>query len=166
MADCPYPDPVVQVTDVQKLARDLVVIPNRRVQLAPNIGSSAARSVAAAARLRSARHPGLTPVHVRSLHLPGQGLSAASGRIVARQVLAAEQAASTSTAPSARPGPAAPLRCRHSWGAEAQRLSRHYPIDPVRPGHRTGRRQPACHRDSAASDKAAHPAVGESLPPG
>ena len=38
MADYPYPDPIVQVTDVQELARDLVVIPNRRVQLVPNIG--------------------------------------------------------------------------------------------------------------------------------
>ncbi len=38
MADYPYPEPVVQVADVQELARDLVVIPNRRVQLVPNIG--------------------------------------------------------------------------------------------------------------------------------
>jgi glyoxylase-like metal-dependent hydrolase (beta-lactamase superfamily II) len=38
MADYSYPDPIVQVTDVQELARDLVVIPNRRVQLVPNIG--------------------------------------------------------------------------------------------------------------------------------
>ena len=38
MADYPYPDPIVQVTDVQELARDLVVILNRRVQLVPNIG--------------------------------------------------------------------------------------------------------------------------------
>jgi glyoxylase-like metal-dependent hydrolase (beta-lactamase superfamily II) len=38
MADYPYPDPIVQVTDVHELARDLVVIPNRRVQLVPNIG--------------------------------------------------------------------------------------------------------------------------------
>lgn len=38
MAGYPYPDPIVQVTDVQELARDLVVIPNRRVQLVPNIG--------------------------------------------------------------------------------------------------------------------------------
>jgi hypothetical protein len=38
MAEYPYPDPIVQVTDVQDLARDLVVIPNRRVPLVPNIG--------------------------------------------------------------------------------------------------------------------------------
>ena len=38
MAEYPYPDPIVQVTDVQEVARDLVVIPNRRVQLVPNIG--------------------------------------------------------------------------------------------------------------------------------
>jgi glyoxylase-like metal-dependent hydrolase (beta-lactamase superfamily II) len=38
MSDYPYPDPVVQVTDVRELARDLVVIPDRRVQLVPNIG--------------------------------------------------------------------------------------------------------------------------------
>ena len=38
MAEYPYPEPVVQVADVQELARDLVVIPNRRVQLVPNIG--------------------------------------------------------------------------------------------------------------------------------
>jgi glyoxylase-like metal-dependent hydrolase (beta-lactamase superfamily II) len=38
MAEYPYPDPIVQVTDVQEVARDLVVIPNHRVQLVPNIG--------------------------------------------------------------------------------------------------------------------------------
>jgi hypothetical protein len=38
MAEYPYPDPVVQVADARELARDLVVIPNRRVQLVPNIG--------------------------------------------------------------------------------------------------------------------------------
>jgi glyoxylase-like metal-dependent hydrolase (beta-lactamase superfamily II) len=38
MAEYPYPDPVVQITDVPELARDLVVIPNRHVQLVPNIG--------------------------------------------------------------------------------------------------------------------------------
>ncbi|GAA0390173.1 MBL fold metallo-hydrolase [Acrocarpospora corrugata] len=38
MTDYVMPDPVVQVTDVQELAHDLVVIPNRRVQLVPNIG--------------------------------------------------------------------------------------------------------------------------------
>jgi hypothetical protein len=40
MPEYPYPDPIVQITDVQELARDLVVIPNRRVKLVPNIGSS------------------------------------------------------------------------------------------------------------------------------
>ncbi|MFE2744474.1 MBL fold metallo-hydrolase [Streptomyces scopuliridis] len=38
MAEYTMPDPVVHVTDVRELARDLVVIPNRRVQLVPNIG--------------------------------------------------------------------------------------------------------------------------------
>ncbi|MFE9889633.1 MBL fold metallo-hydrolase [Streptomyces scopuliridis] len=38
MAEYTMPDPVVDVTDVRELARDLVVIPNRRVQLVPNIG--------------------------------------------------------------------------------------------------------------------------------
>ncbi|MEV4969559.1 MBL fold metallo-hydrolase [Streptomyces scopuliridis] len=38
MAEHTMPDPVVRVTDVQELARDLVVIPNRQVQLVPNIG--------------------------------------------------------------------------------------------------------------------------------
>jgi len=38
MSEYPYPDPIVQITDVQEIARDLVVIPNRRVQLVPNIG--------------------------------------------------------------------------------------------------------------------------------
>ena len=38
MDEYPYPDPIVQVTDVQELARDLLVIPNRRVQLVPNVG--------------------------------------------------------------------------------------------------------------------------------
>jgi glyoxylase-like metal-dependent hydrolase (beta-lactamase superfamily II) len=32
------PDPVVRITDVQELARDLVVVPDRRVPLVPNIG--------------------------------------------------------------------------------------------------------------------------------
>jgi glyoxylase-like metal-dependent hydrolase (beta-lactamase superfamily II) len=34
----PYPDPVVEITGVQELARDLVVIPDHRVPLVPNIG--------------------------------------------------------------------------------------------------------------------------------
>jgi hypothetical protein len=38
LPEYPYPDPIVQITDVQELARDLVVIPNRRVKLVPNIG--------------------------------------------------------------------------------------------------------------------------------
>jgi len=38
MAEYVLPDPVVQIAGVQELARDLVVIPNRRVQLVPNIG--------------------------------------------------------------------------------------------------------------------------------
>lgn len=38
MAEHTMPDPVVHVTDIQELARDLVVIPNRQVQLVPNIG--------------------------------------------------------------------------------------------------------------------------------
>jgi glyoxylase-like metal-dependent hydrolase (beta-lactamase superfamily II) len=38
MAEYPYPDPTVEITDVRELARDLVVIPDRRVQLVPNIG--------------------------------------------------------------------------------------------------------------------------------
>ena len=33
-----YPHPVVEITGVQELARDLVVIPDRRVPLVPNIG--------------------------------------------------------------------------------------------------------------------------------
>jgi glyoxylase-like metal-dependent hydrolase (beta-lactamase superfamily II) len=31
-------DPIVEITQVRELARDLVVIPNRRVELVPNIG--------------------------------------------------------------------------------------------------------------------------------
>ncbi len=38
MAEYVLPDPVVQIAGVQEVARDLVVIPNRRVQLVPNIG--------------------------------------------------------------------------------------------------------------------------------
>ena len=38
MADHQLPDPVVQTTGAHELARDLVVIPNRRVDLVPNIG--------------------------------------------------------------------------------------------------------------------------------
>jgi hypothetical protein len=32
------PDPVVDVTDATEVARDLVVVPNRRIDLVPNIG--------------------------------------------------------------------------------------------------------------------------------
>jgi glyoxylase-like metal-dependent hydrolase (beta-lactamase superfamily II) len=38
MSDYPYADPIVDLTDVQELARDVVVIPNRNVDLVPNIG--------------------------------------------------------------------------------------------------------------------------------
>ncbi len=38
MAEYVLPEPVVQIAGVQELARDLVVIPNRCVQLVPNIG--------------------------------------------------------------------------------------------------------------------------------
>jgi glyoxylase-like metal-dependent hydrolase (beta-lactamase superfamily II) len=38
MADYKLPEPLVQITDEQELARDLIVIPNHRVQLVPNIG--------------------------------------------------------------------------------------------------------------------------------
>ncbi|MCO6005553.1 MBL fold metallo-hydrolase [Actinoallomurus purpureus] len=38
MNDYVMPDPVVQVTGAQELARDLVVVPDRRVPLVPNIG--------------------------------------------------------------------------------------------------------------------------------
>lgn len=38
MADYPYPDPVVQTSQVRELARDLVVVPNQGVQLVPNVG--------------------------------------------------------------------------------------------------------------------------------
>jgi len=37
MAEYPYPEPVVQIADVRELARDLVMIPNQRVPLVPNI---------------------------------------------------------------------------------------------------------------------------------
>jgi glyoxylase-like metal-dependent hydrolase (beta-lactamase superfamily II) len=38
MADTVTTDPAVEVTDVRELARDLVVVPNRGVDLVPNIG--------------------------------------------------------------------------------------------------------------------------------
>ncbi len=38
MAEYELPEPVVQISGIQELARDLVVIPNRRVGLVPNIG--------------------------------------------------------------------------------------------------------------------------------
>jgi glyoxylase-like metal-dependent hydrolase (beta-lactamase superfamily II) len=38
MAEHMMPEPVVHVTGVQELARDVVVVPDRRVQLVPNIG--------------------------------------------------------------------------------------------------------------------------------
>lgn len=38
MTEYPYADPVVDLTHVQELGRDVVVIPNRNVDLVPNIG--------------------------------------------------------------------------------------------------------------------------------
>ncbi|MEV4459956.1 MBL fold metallo-hydrolase [Microbispora sp. NPDC004025] len=38
MSEYVLPEPVVRIEEVRELARDLVVIPNRRVQLVPNIG--------------------------------------------------------------------------------------------------------------------------------
>ncbi len=38
MAEYEMPEPIVQIAEVAELARDLVVIPNRRVELVPNIG--------------------------------------------------------------------------------------------------------------------------------
>jgi glyoxylase-like metal-dependent hydrolase (beta-lactamase superfamily II) len=38
MADHDLPDPIVEITDVRELASDLVVVPDRRVPLVPNIG--------------------------------------------------------------------------------------------------------------------------------
>ena len=38
MPEYPYPEPVVRTDEVRELARDLVVIPNRSVELVPNIG--------------------------------------------------------------------------------------------------------------------------------
>lgn len=38
MSEYPYPDPVVEIADVQEPAPDVVVIPNRNVDLVPNIG--------------------------------------------------------------------------------------------------------------------------------
>ncbi|XVQ82740.1 MBL fold metallo-hydrolase [Microbispora siamensis] len=38
MSEYMLPGPVVRIEEVRELARDLVVIPNRRVQLVPNIG--------------------------------------------------------------------------------------------------------------------------------
>jgi glyoxylase-like metal-dependent hydrolase (beta-lactamase superfamily II) len=38
MAEYVLPEPVVRISDLRELGRDLLVIPNRRVQLVPNIG--------------------------------------------------------------------------------------------------------------------------------
>ncbi|WP_194908482.1 MBL fold metallo-hydrolase [Catenulispora rubra] len=38
MADYPFPDPVVETSGAQEIARDLVVLPNHDVDLVPNIG--------------------------------------------------------------------------------------------------------------------------------
>lgn len=38
MPEYPHPDPVVEVSEIQEVARDVVVVPNRRVDLVPNIG--------------------------------------------------------------------------------------------------------------------------------
>ncbi|MBU3065991.1 MBL fold metallo-hydrolase [Nocardia sp. NEAU-G5] len=38
MPEYPYPDPVVEIEDVRELGHDLVVVPNRGVDLVPNIG--------------------------------------------------------------------------------------------------------------------------------
>jgi glyoxylase-like metal-dependent hydrolase (beta-lactamase superfamily II) len=38
MPEYPFPDPVVETSDAQEIARDLVVVPNHDVDLVPNIG--------------------------------------------------------------------------------------------------------------------------------
>jgi len=38
MTEYTHPEPIVQISDIQELEHDLVVIPSRRVQLVPNIG--------------------------------------------------------------------------------------------------------------------------------
>ena len=38
MAEYPFPDPIVEISDVRELAHDLVVVPNRDVDLVPNVG--------------------------------------------------------------------------------------------------------------------------------
>ena len=88
MAEYEMPEPIVQIAEVAELARDLVVIPNRRVQLVPNIGvvggtdsvlvidtgmgpSNAAKVLEFAAEYASGRKLYLTTTHFHPEHAFG-----------------------------------------------------------------------------------------------
>ena len=109
MADYPYPDPIVQVTDVQELARDLVVIPNRRVQLVPNIGviggthsvlvietgmgpRNAGKVLAFAAEYAKSRKLYLTTTHFHPEHAFGAKVFAGHATYLANQAQASDLA--------------------------------------------------------------------------
>ncbi len=88
MAEYEMPEPIVQIAEVAELARDLVVIPNRRVELVPNIGvvggtdsvlvidtgmgpSNAAKVLEFAADYASGRKLYLTTTHFHPEHAFG-----------------------------------------------------------------------------------------------
>jgi glyoxylase-like metal-dependent hydrolase (beta-lactamase superfamily II) len=88
MAEYEMPEPIVEIAEVAELARDLVVIPNRRVQLVPNIGvvggtdsvlvidtgmgpSNAAKVLEFAAEYASGRKLYLTTTHFHPEHAFG-----------------------------------------------------------------------------------------------
>jgi len=88
MAEYEMPEPIVEIAEVAELARDLVVIPNRRVQLVPNIGvvggtdsvlvidtgmgpSNAAKVLEFAADYASGRKLYLTTTHFHPEHAFG-----------------------------------------------------------------------------------------------
>ncbi len=88
MAEYEMPEPIVEIAEVAELARDLVVIPNRRVELVPNIGvvggtdsvlvidtgmgpSNAAKVLEFAADYASGRKLYLTTTHFHPEHAFG-----------------------------------------------------------------------------------------------
>ncbi|WP_033289779.1 MBL fold metallo-hydrolase [Amycolatopsis jejuensis] len=110
MPEYPYPDPDVQTSEVRELARDLVVIPDRRVQLVPNIGviggseavlvvdtgigrANAAKVLEFAAEYAKGRKLYLTTTHFHPEHAFGAEVFAGEATYVVNRVQADDLAA-------------------------------------------------------------------------
>jgi glyoxylase-like metal-dependent hydrolase (beta-lactamase superfamily II) len=104
------PDPVVEITGVTEIARDLVVVPNRHIDLVPNIGviggthsvlivetgmgpSNAAKVLEFAADYAKGRHLYLTTTHFHPEHAFGAQAFAGEATYLANRAQADDLAA-------------------------------------------------------------------------